>query len=216
MMPARSFGDPSQSLRAGSQDDSAGLGGSAALPVEALDIAANRRARKYSRGELVRRVAWAAVWPLFRFSPRPAFAWRRMLLRLMGARVGARVHIYASATITYPWMLEIGDESAIGERALVYNLGRVTIGRRATISHQAHLCAGTHDYTDPALPLVKPPIVVGDEAWVCADAFVGPGVTVGAGAVVGARAVVLRDVEPWMVVVGNPARAVKRREIRRR
>jgi putative colanic acid biosynthesis acetyltransferase WcaF len=184
-----------------------------AMPGRALDIAANRRARKYSRGELLRRVAWAAVWPLFRFSPRPAFAWRRLLLRALGAKVGAGVHIYASAMIYYPWMLEIGADSAIGERALIYNLGPVTIGRRATISHQAHMCAGTHDYSDPALPLLKPPIVVGDEAWICADAFVGPGVTVGAGAVVGARAVAMRDVEPWTVVAGNPARAVKRREL---
>ncbi|MCC6493820.1 MAG: putative colanic acid biosynthesis acetyltransferase [Pirellulales bacterium] len=158
-----------------------------------------------------RRLLWMALWPLFRFSPRPAFAWRRLLLRALGAKVGANVHIYASATIYYPWMLAIGDDSAIGERALVYNLGRVTIGRRATISHQAHLCAGTHDYRDPALPLLRPPITIGDDAWICADAFVGPGVNVGAGAVVGARAATFDDVAPWTVVAGNPAKFIKRR-----
>jgi putative colanic acid biosynthesis acetyltransferase WcaF len=181
---------------------------------ESLDIGANRHARKYSRGEMARRLLWMAAWPLFRFSPRPAFGWRRVLLRIFGAKVGADVHIYPSATIYYPWLLEIDDQSAIGERALIYNLGQVTIGARATISHQAHLCAGTHDYTDPALPLLRPPITVGDEAWICADAFVGPGVSVGAGAVVGARAAVFKDVEPWTIVAGNPARMIKRRELR--
>jgi putative colanic acid biosynthesis acetyltransferase WcaF len=115
-----------------------------------------------------------------------------------------------------PWNLTVGDWSAIGEHALIYNLGPVTIGREATISQRAHLCAGTHDYAAPDMPLLKPPIVVGDQVWVCADAFVGPGVRVGDGAVVGARAVVVRDVEPWTVVAGNPARPVKQRRLRDR
>jgi putative colanic acid biosynthesis acetyltransferase WcaF len=87
------------------------------------------------------------------------------------------------------------------------------LGQRVTISHRAHLCAGTHDYTRPDLPLVKPPIVIRDQAWICTDAFIGPGVTVGEGVVVGARAVVTKDVEPWTVVAGNPARVIKKRTL---
>jgi putative colanic acid biosynthesis acetyltransferase WcaF len=179
-----------------------------------MDIAANRSAVKYARAELFRRILWALARPLFRFSPRPCFGWRRFLLRLFGARVGKAVHIYASANVYFPWNLEIGDWSSIGEWALIYNLGPVRIGRNVTISQRAHLCAGTHDHRDPALPLLKPPIVVADQAWICADAFVGPGVTVGEGAVVGARGVAVRDVGPWQVVVGNPARVVGQRELR--
>ena len=82
-----------------------------------------------------------------------------------------------------------------------------------TISQRAHLCAGTHDHTDPALPLLKTPIIVGDQAWICADSFVGPGVSIGEGAVVGARAVAVKNVDPWLVVVGNPARPVSKRVI---
>lgn len=132
----------------------------------------------------------------------------------MGATIGRHVHIYPSAHIYYPWMLDIGDESAIGEKSLVYNLGQVSIGAKVTISHRAHLCAGTHDYTDPALPLLRPPITIGDQAWICADAFVGPGVQIGEGAVVGARAVVFKDVAAWQVVGGNPAQVVKQRVLR--
>jgi putative colanic acid biosynthesis acetyltransferase WcaF len=178
-----------------------------------LDIERNRNAVKYSRSELARRVLWALAKPLFRFSPRVFFGWRRFLLRLFGARVGQAVHIYPSANIYYPWNLEIGDWSSIGEWALVYNLGPVRIGRQVTISQRAHLCAGTHDHRDPTLPLLKPPIVIDDQAWICADAFVGPGVTVGEGAVVGARAVVMRDVAAWAIVAGNPARVINRREL---
>jgi len=180
-----------------------------------LDIAANRKMKKYSRRELIGRLLWGVVRPiLFAPSPRVLCGWRRFILRFFGAAVGREVHIYNSAVIYMPWNLEIGDWSSIGENALVYNLGRVCIGSRVTISHRAHLCAGTHDYTRAELPLEKRPILVRDSAWVCTDAFVGPGVTVGEGAVVGARAVVIKDVEPWSVVGGNPARKVKTRVIR--
>ena len=178
-----------------------------------LDIAANRHARKYTWAEMVRRVLWGVGKLFFRFSPRPAFGWRRLVLRCFGAEVGKDVHIYNTATIYFPWNLTIGDHSAIGEDAMIYNLGPITIGAQVTISQRAHLCAGTHDHTDPTLPLLKPPIAVHDRAWVCADAFIGPNSTVGEGAIVGARAVAVKDVPSWMIVAGNPARSVKERRL---
>jgi putative colanic acid biosynthesis acetyltransferase WcaF len=185
------------------------------MPVSTpLQVEQSRNARPYSRGEYLARVLWALATPLFRCSPRPLFAWRAALLRLFGARVGRGVHVYPSTRIYLPWNLRIGDEASIGEWALVYNLGLVTIGAQATVSHRAHLCAGTHDYRDPRLPLQRVPIDIGRAVWVCSEAFVGPGVTVGEGAVVAARAVVVKDVAAWQVVGGNPARVLKTRELR--
>ena len=157
------------------------------------------------------RIGWAAGRLLFRITPRPFFPFRRFILRCFGAQVGEHVNIYSSALIYYPWNLEIGDWSSIGEWALIYNLGKVTIGRRSTISQRAHLCAGTHDYRYSAMPLLKPPIQIADDTWICADAFVGPGVAIGEGAIVGARAVVTKNVSPWTVVAGNPARVINER-----
>jgi putative colanic acid biosynthesis acetyltransferase WcaF len=128
------------------------------------------------------------------------------LLRLFGAQVGAQVHIHPSARIFLPWNLEIGDWSSVGFEAWLYNLGPMKIGERVTISQRAHLCGGTHKFREACMPLVRSSISVGDEAWICADAFVGPGVTIGDRAVVGARAVVMRNVPPGKIVVGNPAR----------
>lgn len=178
-----------------------------------LDIETCRRLRPYSRREYVARVLWTLATPLFRYSPRPLFGWRRTLLRLFGATIGRGAHVYSSAVIYLPWNLRLGDEASIGEWALIYNLGPVNVGARATISHRAHLCAGTHDYRDPTMPLRRLPIEIGDQAWVCAGAYVGPGVVIGEGAVVGAGAVAVRDVEPWCVVAGNPARFVKQRKL---
>ena len=175
-----------------------------------IDVAANRTARKWSRREQAGRVLWALAWPLFRLSPRPLWGWRRMLLRVFGAKVTPNVHIFPTVRITIPWNLDLGQDCAVGDRAILYALGPITISARATVSQGAHLCAGTHDIVDPTRPLVKPPILIGPDAWIAADAFVGPGVTVGAGAVVGARAVVMKDVDPGHIVVGNPARTIRK------
>jgi putative colanic acid biosynthesis acetyltransferase WcaF len=178
-----------------------------------LDISSNRSAQKYTAAEQFRRALWIFGQLLFRFSPRPCFGWRRFVLRRFGASVGRQVNTYPSTRIYFPWNLTVGDWSAIGEEVFIYNLGPVTLGEKVTLSHRAHLCAGTHDHTQPDLPLLKPPIEIKAQAWICADAFVGPGVTVGEGAVVGARAVVMKNVEPWTVVAGNPARIVKQRQL---
>jgi putative colanic acid biosynthesis acetyltransferase WcaF len=172
------------------------------------DLRANRAAVKYSRPEQLRRIAWGIGRWLLALSPRPCFAWRRGVLRLFGARVGEHVNVYPSCRIYMPWNLSIGHGSALGEDVLVYNLGKVVIGQRATVSYRAHICAGTHDFSDPALPLLKLPVTLEDDVWVGTDAFLGPGVTVGAGALIGARTVVIRTVAPLAIVVGNPGRTV--------
>lgn len=175
------------------------------------DIQQNRAARKWSAGELVARALWEVLGStLFAWSPRQIWIWRRLVLRAFGASIGRHVHIHPTVRIEVPWNLQVEDYVAIGHRAIVYNLGPISIGRAATLSQYAHLCAGTHDFRDPSMPLRKPPIRIGADAWVCADAFVGPGVTVGDGAVIGARAVVTRDVHPRTIVAGNPAREIGR------
>lgn len=177
-----------------------------------LRIDHNRKARKYPMRELLWRVAWGVGKWVFRLSPRPCFGFRRGLLRCFGARVGRGVHIYPTALIYFPWHFEIGEWSSVGEWALLYNLGFIKIGKQVTLSQRCHLCAGTHDFRKPDMPLLKPPIEIGDEAWICADAFVGPDVCIGHGAIVGARAVVVRNVEAGAIVAGNPAREVGCRE----
>jgi len=173
-----------------------------------MDIQSNRAATKWSTAELAGRALWGLVSPLFRWSPRLCWGWRNLLLRTFGAGIGRHVQIHPSARIFIPWNLKVGDWSSIGFDALIYNLGPVEIGSKVTISQRAHLCAGSHDFRDPAMPLLKPSVTIGDEAWICTDAFVGPGVKIGSSAVVGARAVVVKDVSAAAIVAGNPARQV--------
>ena len=179
--------------------------------MDTLDIDACRLARPYSRMEYLGRLLWGLCYPFFRYSPRICFEWRSRILRLFGAKVGRNVHVYRSAYIYIPWKLCIGDDSSIGEWVLIYNLGLVTIGERVTISHRAHLCAGTHDYKNPALPLLRMPINIGSEAWICSDTFIGPGVSVGEGSIAGAGSVVKSNINSREIHSGNPAIFIKNR-----
>ena len=176
-----------------------------------LQISENRSSRKYSLKTQVARVLWAFGRCLFRVVPRPLYAPRNTLLRWFGSTIGRHVQISNTAIVYFPWQLTVGDDVGIGDGARLYNLGPLNIGSRVTISQGAHLCGGTHDYRDRRMPLIRSPITVENDAWICADAFVGPGVTIGAGAVVGARAVAMRTVDPWQVVTGNPAQVIKQR-----
>ena len=174
-----------------------------------LNIAENRNHLNYSKWVYVKRILWTFGKFFFRNSPRIAFGYRNTILRLFGAKIGKHVHIYSSTVIWFPWNLEIGDWSAIGEETLIYNLGKVTIGEKATVSHRVHVCAGTHDYTDPALPLLRPEIRIGNQTWICANTFIGPDIEIGEGAVIGAGTVMVKDAEPWGVYAGNPAKYIK-------
>lgn len=126
----------------------------------------------------------------------------------MGATIGKNANIHPTVKITIPWNISIGEHAAIGDSVILYALGPINIGKRATVSQYAHICAGSHDCSDPLMRLTKPSINIEKDAWVCADAFVGPGVTIGASAIVGARGVVTKDVAPGTVVAGNPAQVI--------
>lgn len=169
----------------------------------------------HSTRNKVGRVMWSIVWwTLFRPTPRIAFGWRRLLLRLFGASVGRNARISPSVRVWAPWNLTVGEEASIAHSVDCYCVDRLSIGRHATVSQYALLCTAGHDLGDPHMRLTTSPIRIGDQAWVCAGAYVGPGVTVGPGAAAGARAVVTKDVTPWTVVAGNPAQVIRERVLR--
>lgn len=169
-----------------------------------------------SRKNQMVRMLWTIVWGVFaRPLPRSVGSgWKRFLLRLFGARIDATAIVYSSAKVYYPANLTMGSYACLASDVDCYNVAPVTIGANSTVSQGAYLCTASHDITDPLNPLVTKPIVIEDQTWVAAGAFVGMGVTIGQGAVVGARAAVFKDVEPWTVVGGNPAKFIKRREIK--
>ena len=179
-------------------------------PTEGVRRQRNRS--PYTAREKVGRVLWAFTQAtLFRPSPHNAYRWRAWLLRRFGATLGRNFRVRPSVRVTIPWNLNIGDDVSVGDDARLYALGTIRIGSRTFLSQMAHLCAGTHDLTRPDYPLLRPPVTIGDDCWVAADAFIGPGVTVGDRTVVGARASVFGDLPPDVIAGGNPAKPLKPR-----
>ncbi|MFN5496879.1 MAG: putative colanic acid biosynthesis acetyltransferase [bacterium] len=177
------------------------------------DPLAARRTSPYSLREKLARIAWGFVQAtVFRCSFHNWYALRRTLLRAFGAKLHDSANLRRTVLIECPWNLSIGAESSIGDRAILYCLGPVTIGARVTVSQGAHLCAGSHDSRRASMPLVRSPIDIEDDVWIAADAFVGPKVRVKQGAVLGACGVALADLEPWTIYLGNPAVRVRTRE----
>ena len=160
------------------------------------------------------RVAWSFIRFIFcLLPPKLCFKFYRLTLLLFRAKIGIGSKIYPSAVIHSPWKLSVGNFTCIGPNSSIYNISHITIGDNVTISQGAFLCTGSHDITLISKPLVSKPITVDNHAWICADAFVGPGVTVAEGSVLSARSVAFRDIPPWQVHTGNPATFLKTRSI---
>lgn len=158
---------------------------------------------------------WLALWRLinmtvFRVLPN---GFRIMLLRLFGAQIGKQCLIYGSVKVYVPWNLKMGDAVCFGPRAEIYDKDVISIGSGVIVSQDTWLCTASHDISDPRMALKLKPITIGSDVWIAAKASVLPGVEIGDGAVVGACAVVTKDVPPWSVAVGNPAKVVNNRKI---
>jgi len=159
------------------------------------------------------RLLWQLVYLLlYRISPRPMHAWRSMLLRLFGARMGPGCHFYPSGRIWAPWNLICEDCCTLADQAEIYNPSTIYLESHCIVSQQAYICGATHDYNNPDFPMISYSMRLGAYSWICARASVSPGVLVGEGAVLGLGAVAHEDLEPWTVYSGTPAVKVKMRE----
>jgi putative colanic acid biosynthesis acetyltransferase WcaF len=150
---------------------------------------------------------------LFRTTPKQLNPWRLFLLKLFGAKISGVPFVAPSCIIKIPWLLTLEDRCALAPKSEVYNLAHVTLKARCVVSQYAYICGGTHDLSDPALPLLVGDIVIGEEAFIGAKAFIMPGIEIGQGAVLGAAAVATRDLEPWTIYAGNPARPIGKRDL---
>ena len=166
----------------------------------------------FSLGDRVRRLIWNISWILFyRMSPRPLHSWRSLMLRCFGAKMGANCHFYPGSKVWAPWNLICSDQVTAADGAEIYNPAPITLGSHAILSQEAYLCGATHDYDDPAFPLLAYASTVGAYAWVCARASIAPGVNIGEGAVLGLGSVATRSLEAWTVYAGAPAVKIKER-----
>jgi putative colanic acid biosynthesis acetyltransferase WcaF len=166
----------------------------------------------FSFGNRLRRFIWNICWGIFyRMSPRPLHTWRAFLLRAFGATMGPGCHFYPSSRVWAPWNLVCADQVTAADGVEIYNPVTVTFGSHVILSQNAFVCGATHDYDDPAFPLIAYEMRFGAYAWVCARASVAPGVHMAEGSVLGLGSVATRNLEAWTVYAGSPAVKVKER-----
>lgn len=169
--------------------------------------------RRLSATNRLLRIVWRTVWLiLFRPSPRILHGWRRLLLRLFGAKLGKHTYVYPSVQIWAPWNLVMGDHSCLSHFVDCYCVDKIVLDHKATVSQYTHLCTASHDYNKIDMPLITAPILIRSHAWITSNVFIGPGVTVNEGAVVAACSTVTRDVPAWTVVAGSPAIPIGNRD----
>lgn len=168
----------------------------------------------FSFSNRLKRLVWQLVWLLTaRWTPPPLHRWRILVLRAFGAQVSWRAYVYPDVEIWAPWNLSIADYGTLARGVNCYNIAHISLGMRAVVSQGAYLCTGTHEYWNPAFPLIAKSISIGRRSWVCAGAFVGPGVTVGDGAILAAKGAAFKDMDPWTIYIGNPATALRKRSV---
>ena len=172
---------------------------------------------RHSLASKMARILWSIVWMfLFRPTPRGNIfrPWRIFLLKLFGANVKWSSNVLPSCRIWQPWKLTMGAYACLSEEVDCYSVDEIVIGAQATVSQGVKLCSASHDISSRIMELTTRPIHIGENAWVAGWSIVLPGVTIGEGAVVAAGAVVTKDVAPWSVVAGNPAKFIKQRELK--
>ena len=182
-------------------------------PLKNVDAAqASQFASPWSVNERLLRILWEICWCLFCvWTPKPANPWRLFWLGVFNAKIHGTPFVHQRARIAIPWNLTLHDRACLGDRANAYSLGEIEIGARAVVAQEAYLSTGSHEFSDPAIPLVVAKITIGEDAFVGARAFVLPGVTIGARAIVGACSVVTHDLPDNVVAAGNPCRVLRPR-----
>ncbi len=163
---------------------------------------------------MLKRLAWyftnAVVFNSHALLP---YSFKSTILRFYGAKIGKQVAIKPHVNIKYPWKLEIGDYTWIGENVWIDNLDKVVIGKHVCISQGALILSGNHDFSKSTFDLIVKPITIEDGAWIGAKSVVTQGVTVASHAVLAVSSVASSSLESYSIYRGNPAVKVKERVI---
>lgn len=168
----------------------------------------------YQPGPVWKRILWMTTGQLLLNLPIPIpSSVKRGILRLFGAKIGKGVVLKPNINIKYPWFLEIGDFSWIGEKVWIDNLTYVNIGANCCLSQGAYILTGNHNFTKKTFDLIVKPVTIKEGVWIGAKAVVGPGVTCHSHSILTVSSFTSKDLEEFGVYQGNPAIKIKTRTI---
>lgn len=169
----------------------------------------------YKPGSMLKRIIWYVINSIFFKSyiiPKP-YGLKVYILKIFGTSVGRNIIIKPNVNIKYPWFLEIGNNSQIGEEVWIDNFIKVKIGNNVCISQGAYIMTGNHNYKKETFDLVIKPIIIEDGVWIGAKTVICPGVTLRTHSVITVGSIVTGDTEPYTVYQGVPAKPIRKRII---
>ena len=137
---------------------------------------------------------------------------RMFILRLLGADIAPKVPIFGGCEYRDVKGLHIKEGSSIGHRCILDARKGLFIGKNVCIATEVMFWTLHHDYNSSDFRAVGAPVEIGEYAWICSRAIILPGVKIGKGAVVASGAVVTKDVEPFTIVGGIPAKKIGMRK----
>lgn len=168
----------------------------------------------YKPGNKVKVILWFFVNSLVinNYFPIPVFV-KVFVLKLFGAKIGKNVTIKPAVNIKYPWFLEIGNNVWIGETAWIDNFVKVVIEDNVCISQGALLLTGNHDYKKSTFDLIPKEIYLEKGVWIGAKSVVCGGIKCMSHSVLAVSSVATKDLQPYVIYQGNPAKAIRERII---
>jgi len=189
-------------------------GSRAGAVLNQVDLSSYRPVDFVRGAGFIKESSWLlASFLLFQLCPISLSGLKRWLLRRFGARIGRGVVIKPRVKITFPWKLEVGDYTWLGEECWLLNLERVVIGSHVCISQRAVLCTGSHNYKQATFDLITAAIKLEDGVWIGAGSWVGPGVTIESHAVLALGSIATQNLAAYGIYRGNPAVLVRQRVI---
>lgn len=167
----------------------------------------------YDRGRpgLIIILWWFVQGTFFRMSLHNMYGYRAFILRLFGAKIGDNVKIRASAKFHYPWKVEIGQNSWIGDNVYLYSLDQIVIGDNCVVSQNCYINTGAHNIIDEKFGLITKPVHIKNNAWIAANCFINLGITIEESVVVGAMSNVTKSLPANSICVGNPCAVIRDR-----
>ncbi len=142
----------------------------------------------------------------------PSHHVRRFCYRLAGMTIGTGSTLHTGARFYNPAKIRIGKDTIIGEDVVLDGRDSLTIGDHVDFATGVMIYNSQHDINSEGFGAISAPVTIGDYVFVGPRAIILPGVTIGRGAVVAAGAVVTRDVEPFAIVGGVPAKVIGERK----
>ena len=181
--------------------------------LKTVNNAAYQTSIKINAGK-VKQVCWYFTNVLFfKNSLNVSSGLKVFLLKLFGAATGVGVVIKPGVNIKYPWKLQVGNYSWIGEDVWIDNLAEVVIGNNVTLSQGALILTGSHDHTKQIFDFMSLPVTLEDGVWIGARAVVYGGVTCYSHSILGISAVAESNLQAYTIYKGNPAIPVFKRSI---